>query len=398
MVEVSMRKKGGRPLIYLDNSATTKTDPEVIRVIADVMENVYANPASLHGFGGKAERLVEQARKVIAKELGCEPNEIIFTSGGTESNNLAIKGIASAYQGRGKHIITSMVEHPAVFDVCQHLEQKGWSVTYLPVDEHGRVDPDQLERAITDETVLVSIMHVNNEVGAIQPIFEIGKRLKKYPKVFFHVDAVQSFGKLPLNVKEANIDLLSLSGHKFHGPKGIGCLYVRKSVQLTPLFHGGGQEQQIRSGTLNVPGIAGLAKAIVLAQQKRHLVDRMQQWKERFLAEIQEIPMVRVNGDVTSDGAAPYIISLSFPGLKAEVIVHALEERGIYVSSKSACSSKLAKPSRVLKAMGRTDAEALGSIRISLGYFSSEDDLIECAKALNAIIPQLQQVMKVHGE
>ncbi|MGA9173406.1 MAG: cysteine desulfurase family protein [Thermoactinomyces sp.] len=386
-------------MIYLDNSATTQTDPEVAEVMADVMTKVFGNPSSLHGLGVKAERLITGARKVIAQALQVSPEEIFFTSGGTEANNLAIRGVAEEYASRGKHLITTKIEHPSVYDVFQYLERKGWNVTYLPVDQQGRINPDDVERAITDETVLVSIMHVNNEVGTIQPIEEIGRRLGRYPKVLFHVDAVQSFGKIPLLPRQAKIDFLSASGHKLHGPKGIGCLYIRKNLHLPPLLIGGGQEQGIRSGTENVPGIAGMAKAVVLAQQKgQTFLHDCYRWKESFLRQVQaELPSVIVNGDVSKEGGAPYIINLSFPGLKSEVIVHALEKEGVYVSSKSACSSKKEMPSRVLKALGRTDEEALGSIRISMGRMNTENDVKRCAEALGKVIPMLQQVMKVHN-
>ncbi|SFJ07521.1 cysteine desulfurase family protein [Thermoflavimicrobium dichotomicum] len=383
-------------MIYLDNSATTKTHPDVISVMTDVMNNIYGNPSSLHGLGVKAERLVEQARRVIAKKLDCHPSEILFTSGGTEANNLAIKGVADQLQSRGRHLITTSVEHPSVFEVMKQLEEKGWKVTYLPVDSWGRVSPDAVEKALTDETVLVSIMHVNNEVGTIQPIHEIGQRLAKYPKILFHVDAVQSFAKIPLKPKQAGIDLLSVSAHKFHGPKGIGALYIRKNVEITPLLVGGGQERGFRSGTHHVPGIAGMAKAVVLTEQQTNFLARCQEWKESFLDHItSKLQPVLVNGDVTGEGTAPYIISLSFPGLKSEVLVHALEEEGVFVSSKSACSSKLETPSRVLKAMGRTDQEALSSIRISMGYDTTKEEIEQCAEALIRVVPKLQQVVKV---
>ncbi|AUS09415.1 cysteine desulfurase NifS [Laceyella sacchari] len=384
-------------MIYLDNSATTQTDADVIKVMADVMANVYGNPSSLHGLGVKAERLMEQARKIIAQELAASPQEIIFTSGGTEANNMAIKGVAEAYQHRGKHIITTELEHPSVYDTCKQLEQRGWRISMLPVDHLGRVSPELVEQSITEDTVLVSVMHVNNEIGTVQPISEIGKRLRRYPKVLFHVDAVQSFAKFPIYPEQWGIDLLSVSGHKFHGPKGIGCLYKRKNLQLTPLLAGGGQEQALRSGTQNLPGIVGLAKATALAGKQRDaFMERCRAWKEWLIQRITaEIKGVRVNGDVTGNGGAPYILSLSFPGLKSEVIVHALEQEGVVVSSKSACSSKKEVPSRVLKAIGLEDEAAVGSIRISMGLMTTEEEVRHAADALLKVIPSLQQVIKV---
>ena len=384
-------------MAYLDNSATTQTDPAVVQVMGDVMREVYGNPSSLHGIGVKAERLLQQARKVIAEALCGLPQEIIFTSGGTEANNMVIRGVAESYQHRGKHIITSQIEHPSVYDVFQYLKQKGWKVTFLPVDEKGRVRTEDVEKALTDETVLVSIMHVNNETGSIQPVGEIGELLKSYPKVLFHVDAVQSFGKMPLKPSLAHIDFLTLSGHKIHGPKGIGCLYKRKNLTLPPLMIGGGQEQGFRSGTENVPAVAGLAKAVVITKEtEEDFLRQCQAWKEMLLARIKELNHVKINGETSSALNAPYILNLSFPGLKSEVVVHALEKENVYVSSKSACSSKKEEPSRVLKAMGLTDQEALGSIRISMGRMNTEEEIRRCGDALVRVIPELQQVMKVH--
>lgn len=389
-------EEGGRLVIYLDNGATSRTNAEVISVMTKVMKEDFANPSSLHRLGGKAERLVKESREIIADQLKVSPNELIFTSGGTEANNLAIKGIAFAYQNRGTHLITTQIEHPSVHEVCKQLEEWGWNITYLSVDSKGRVDPTEVERALTDQTVLVSVMHVNNEVGTIQPIQEIGRLLKAYPKVFFHVDAVQSFGKLPVYPKEWNIDLLSISGHKFHGPKGVGALFIRQGVQLAPLIAGGGQEQGIRSGTLNVPGIVGLAKASLLASQRREeKAEEVYQWKQSFLEQIKgRLSGVLINGDTSRQGGSPYILSLSFPGLKSEVIVHFLESKDCYVSSKSACSSKLEKPSRVLLEMGLTPQEALGAIRISMGHDTSKEDLMVLSELLFSIIPNLQQMVK----
>lgn len=382
-------------MVYLDNSATTRTDPEVIRVMADVMEKVYGNPSSLHGIGDKAHRLIGEAREAVARTLGVQPREIVFTSGGTESNNLAIKGVAERFRNRGRHLITTEVEHPSVYQAFRQLEERGWRVTYLPVDRLGRVSEEDVEKALTEDTVLVSVMHVNNEVGTIQPVEAIGRVLRSKPKVIFHVDAVQAFGKLELDPVRWGVDLLSISGHKFHGPKGVGALYIREGLRLTPLLAGGGQEGGLRSGTENVPGIAGLAKAAILAQQRRETVRQWQRWKEELIQAVtSRLEGVVVNGDTTTEGGAPHILSLSFPGLKSEVIVHALEQEKVFVSSKSACSSKKETPSRVLTAMGLDDRTAIGSIRISMGYDTVESDIRQCAQALIRVIPELQRVMK----
>ncbi|OYD07729.1 cysteine desulfurase family protein [Paludifilum halophilum] len=386
-------------MVYLDNSATTRPDPEVVRVMTDVMKNIYGNPSSLHDLGGKAERLIKQAREAVAKTLGVSPRSLVFTSGGTEANNEAIKGVADQYAGRGKHLVTTEVEHASVHQVMRQLEDRGWEVTYLPVDREGRVQVEDVKQALTEETVLVSVMHVNNETGTIQPVEEIGRLLKKYPKILFHVDAVQSYGKLEVRPADWGIDLLTLSGHKIHGPKGIGCMHIREGVKLTPLLAGGGQEEGYRSGTQNVPGIAGFAKAAVSAQCKRKAATPAHyRWKTSLIDRLtREWEEIRINGDVSEDGGAPHILSVSFPGLKSEVIVHALEQEGIYVSSKSACSSKGEKPSRVLMAMGLDEGTAVGTIRISMGLETSEEDIRMCEAALLKVIPQLQQVMKVHG-
>lgn len=382
-------------MIYLDNSATTQMTSEVIEVMTDVMRNIYGNPSSLHAMGEKAERLVEASRKVIAKELHTDSSEIIFTSGGTEANNLAIKGVVEQYESRGRHLITTQIEHPSVYEVFSHLEKKGWEITYLPVDQKGMIDLNELKRALSKQTMLVSIMHVNNETGAIQPIEQIGQLLQSYPRTLFHVDAVQSFTKIPLFPHRAHVDLLSLSGHKIHGPKGVGALYVRKNLSLYPQMIGGGQEHGLRSGTYNVSGIAGFAKATAWSQQQRGVkLAQMRQWKADFVAKIKgSFHFAQINSDL--ENTTPYIINLSFPGLKSEVIVHALEAKKCYISSGSACSSKLAKPSRVLLAMGKSADEAIGSVRISLGYMNKEEDLQQFFQQLTTTIPQLQKVMKV---
>lgn len=387
-------------MIYLDNSSTTAVDPEVIETMINVMKNFYGNPSSLHDFGVQAENVMEKSREVIADQLRCLSQEIIFTSGGTEANNLAIQGVAYQYQRRGKHLITSEVEHESVYNVYQKLEKQGWEVTYLPVDFLGRVRLEDVEKAITKQTVLVSIIHVNNEVGTIQPISDIGRILKAHPRVFFHVDAVQSFGRVALIPGQANIDLLSISAHKFHGPKGIGCLFKAKSMSLDSLFLGGGQEYGFRSGTQNIPAIAGMAKAILSAEKKR--IDFLKQcatWKSIIINRLtKSIRDIKVNGDVSEEGGVPYIVSLSFPSLKSEVLVHALEDQSILVGTKSACSSKRDSPSRVLLAMGVDTRTALGTIRISMGFETDEMEIKRTIEVLERIIPEYQQIVKVSNK
>lgn len=379
-------------MIYLDNSATTQPFPDVIRVVSEVMADVYGNPSSLHGMGLKAERLLNQAREVAAKQLDVSAEEIVFTSGGTESNNLAIKGALWAYRNRGNHVITTEVEHASVFQVFEQMEQLGFKVTYLPVDEKGRVQVEQVEQALSNDTILVSVMAVNNEIGTIQPVRRIAQLLNKRPKTLFHVDAVQAFGKVPLPDRLHGIDLLSLSGHKFHAPKGTGLLYVKKGVSLHPHIVGGGQENGLRSGTENVPGAVGLAKA--MQASRMFFEENRNKWlrfKQRFVGCLSELPDVKINGDRSLEGSAPHIVSASFVGLKGEVLLHALEEKNVYVGTKSACSSKRHAPSRVLTACGLNEREAEGTLRISMGQFTTEDDVDQAIAALTEVVGRLRK-------
>lgn len=384
--------------VYFDNSATTQPLPEVIKSMVEVSERYYGNPSSLHHLGVEVEHLIKKSKEVISKSLGIGMNEICFTSGGTESNNLAIKGAAFQFQNRGKHLITSEIEHPSVYEVFQVLQKQfGFRVTFLPVNAEGKVSVADLEEAICPDTILVSIMHVNNETGAIQPIEEVGSLLKKYPKILFHVDAVQSVGKIPLDIKGASIDLLSISGHKFHAPKGTGILYVREGLILSPLFHGGGQQQGVRPGTENVPGIVGLAKAIrINAENEKQDQMYLQQLKKRFITGLKESSLsLIINSNENEKGGAPHIVNISLPGLKAEVIVHALEEKGIYVSTKSACSSKKNKPSRVLTAMGLREEYSLSSLRFSFSKHNKIEEIDYCLSVMEEILPYYQNIMKV---
>lgn len=385
-------------MIYLDNSATTRPLPEVVRVVSDVMENIYGNPSSLHGIGLKAERLLAQARQIVAAQLGVGEAEIVFTSGGTEGNNLAIKGTAWQYRERGRHLITTEVEHASVYQPFEQLKELGFSVTVLQPDQSGRITAEQVADALRDDTILVSVMYVNNEVGTLQPVEDIARLLKTKRKTLFHVDAIQAFGKVPLPDRLDGIDMLSLSGHKFHGPKGTGVLYVRKGVQLHPLVAGGGQEDGARSGTENVPGIAGLAKAMQMSGKNLHSHrKKWMEWKQFFLNRLVHIPGVKLNGDVSPAGGAPHIVSVSFPGLKGEVLLHALEERDVYVSTKSACSSKRYVPSRVLAACGLTDEEAEGTLRISMGQQTTGDDVERAIAAIEETVRRLRQETGVNA-
>lgn len=371
-------------MIYFDNSATTRPHPQVIEVVKRAMETYFGNPSSLHQKGLEAENVLKQARMVAAQYLGCKPSEILFTSGGTESNNAAIKGVAFQYQGRGKHIVTTSIEHPAVYDVCKQLESFGFSVTFLPVDRDGRVSVEDVKKAVRDDTILVSVMHVNNELGTIQPIAEIGEWLKQFPKTLFHVDAVQSFGKLPLRVKEWGIDLASISAHKFHGPRGTGILFKREGLIIQPLLMGGGQEGGFRSGTENLPAVAGMAKAIrMLAEEGKRDADRLSELTRHLREGLSSISGCVIN--TPAEGSAPHIVNVSFPGMKAEVVLHALEERGFLVSTKSACSSKADEPSRVLTATGMDREQALSAIRISLGRENTAEEVEKFIAAVREV-------------
>jgi cysteine desulfurase len=382
-------------MLYLDYAATTPPYDEVADTVVEIMKKHFGNPSSLHRMGVEAEQLVNQARVVIAKRMGCLPNEIHFTSGATESNNWAIQSAARRFRHRGNHLITTEIEHASVYETFQELARQGFRVTYLSVDATGQVSLEQLEQALTDETILVSVMAVNNEMGRIQPIVAIGEMLKKHsPTILFHVDAVQAIGKLPMRPAELKIDLFSCSAHKLRGPKGIGFLYVKQGLELPPLLWGGGQEGGIRSGTENVPAIVGMAKAVRMAiEQQNRFFEHTVTLRERFKAGIQEIPELVLNGSDQADEMAPHIVNFSFPGMKSEVLVHALEEHGILVSSRSACSSTAEKPSRVLKAMGFGDARAASGIRVSYSLDQTVDDAEYFCRILKRVVEQLKPTM-----
>lgn len=380
-------------MLYLDNSATTKPYPEVLSAYLKVTEDYFANPSSLHKLGSEAEMLLNQSRKQVATLLGVQQGEIIFTSGGTEGNNLAIKGAALANKHKGRHIITSLIEHPSVLESFKQLEEfHGFSVTYLPVNGEGIVSLEHLEKAIRDDTILISIMHVNNEVGTIQPIAEIGQMLKNQ-NILFHVDNVQGITKVPLDLKNANIDLCTISGHKFHGLNGSGVLFKRSGVDLLPLFSGGSQELQMRSGTESLAGNVALAKALRMATEKaakrgQHLENLHKQLRVKLM----NIEGVVVNTPLKN--AAPHIINFSVPAVKAEVLIHFLGEHDIYVSTTSACSSRSKTSSQTLLAMNKPQDIAKSAIRVSLSYESNEEMILTFIDTLSKGIEKLMKVMR----
>lgn len=373
---------------YFDHCASTPPYDEVVQTMMEVMRSQYANPSSLHRSGTEADKLIERSRSVIADQFQTRQGRWVFTSGGTESNNLALKGAAKQYRNRGNHIVTTQIEHASVYETLGQLEQEGFRVTYLPVNKTGHVELEQVKEALTDETILVSIMHVNNEIGTVQPIEQIGRFLKEYPKILFHVDAVQSIGKLPISLEEWGIDMLSGSSHKLRGPKGVGYLYVREGISLYPLFTGGSQEGGYRPGTQNVPGIVASAKALRMSfESMTERQKRMTGLKKQLIQIIEEIPELKLNG---SEPAASHIVHFSYPGMKPEVIIHMLEQHGIMASTKSACSSKDDKPSRVLLAVGASREQATGGVRISFGDEHEERDITELGAALKHIVKQLK--------
>lgn len=379
-------------MIYLDNSATTKPDEGVLQSYWRAATRFFGNPSSLHGIGMDAEKLLRKSREQAASLLDVEEQEIIFTSGGTESNNLAVKGIALKYQNRGNHIITSAVEHPSVLEACQGLEELGFEVSYLSVDHAGRVNVQELKNTIRDDTILVTIMHVNNEIGTIQPIKEIGEVLKAYPKLLFHVDGVQGYGKVPISLKEHAIDLYTISGHKIHGVKGTGLLYVRNGLKLFSLLHGGGQESNMRSGTENLPGIVSLVKAMRLAkEEQREKNSHLRSIQKKLIEFLNKQEAIVIN--TPGEGIAPHIVNFSVPGLKPEVVIHALEKEYIYISTKSACSSKSDDESAVLIQCGKDREVAVSGLRVSMSYKTTMEEIDYFCNKLESTIRKLGKVM-----
>lgn len=383
--------------VYLDNSATTRVFPEVAELMTKIMCMDYGNPSSLHTKGMEAEQYLTYARQTFAKLLKGNEKEIYFTSGGTESDNMAIMGCAMANNRRGKHLITTQVEHPAVLNTMRHMESIGYRVTYLPVNAYGQISLEELQRQIRQDTILVSIMHTNNEIGALQPVEEAGALIKRMnPNTLFHVDAVQGFGKAKIYPKRMNIDLLSASGHKIHGPKGIGLLYIGDRVKIQPIVHGGGQQKNIRSGTDNVPGAAGMAKAAeLLAAHYEEDVQRLFEYKKYFMQEIRKMEGVQMNGLLPGkpdgEGTAPHIVSVSFKGVRSEVLLHALEGDKIYVSAGSACAARKPQPSQTLKAMGVDRTLLESTIRFSFSVYTTREEIDYTLRALYDKIPMLRK-------
>lgn len=378
--------------VYLDNSATTKAYPEVVSLVADIMTNDYGNASSMHLKGVDAEKYLKYSKATIAGIMKVKEKEIFFTSGGTESDNWALMGAAFANHRSGKHLITTKIEHPAILRTMEHLKELGFDITYLSVNQYGQISLEELRNAIRPDTILVSIMFVNNEVGAIQPIDEAGEIIKQTnPRTLFHVDAVQGFGKLRLLPKKWKIDMVSVSGHKIHGPKGTGFLYIDEKVKIKPILYGGGQQNGYRSGTENVPGIAGLGKATELIY--RNLVEdtnRLYCLKKKLVSGLLKIDHVKINGPQDETGA-PHIVSASIAGIRSEVMLHSLEDKGVYVSAGSACSSHKHTVSDTLSAMGLSTEYMDSTIRFSLSVFTTEEEIEYTLKCLYELVPMLRR-------
>ena len=378
--------------VYFDNSATTRVFDCVRDVMVQAMMADYGNTSSKHMKGVEAENYIKMAREEIAKSLKVKEKEIIFTSGGTESNNMALIGTAFANRRAGNHLITTCIEHASIYNTMSFLEEQGFRVTYLPVDHNGHVSLDALREAICDETILVSVMYVNNEMGAVEPIEEVAKVIKeKKSKAYLHVDAIQGFGKYVIHPKKLGINLMSVSAHKIHGPKGVGFLYVDEKVKIKPIIFGGGQQKNMRSGTENVPGCAGLGMAVKeIYKDHAAKVDHLYALKERMVKGLQEMEGVTVHG-LTGRDSAPQIVSAGFEGTRAEVLLHALEDRGIYVSSGSACSSNHPGVSGTLKGIGVKDSLLDATLRFSFGVFNTEEEVDYCLEQLRELLPMLRR-------
>jgi cysteine desulfurase len=381
-------------VIYLDHASTTPTDPEVVQAMLPWFSESYGNPSTVYSLGLEAAQAVSESRETVARLIGAEPDEIYFTSGGTESDNWAVLGAAEAQSKKGKHLVTSTIEHHAVLETMEYLEKRGFEVTYVPVDSGGVIDPDAVRKAIRPDTILVSIMHANNEVGTIQPLAEIGK-ITKEAGVLFHTDAVQTAGKLPLDVNELGVDMLSVSGHKFYGPKGIGLMYMRKRTRITSLLHGGGQERGRRAGTSNVPGIVGLSKALEMSVARMAEDEpREAMLRDRLWAGLQaNIESIYLNGHPTQRLANNLNVRLD--GIEGESMILMLDMEGICVSSGSACTTGSLEPSHVLLALGIPKEKAHGSLRVTLGRSTTARDIDRFIEVFPPIVARLREMSPI---
>ncbi|AIS32171.1 cysteine desulfurase NifS [Methanobacterium formicicum] len=376
---------------YMDHSATSPVNPEVLKEMLPYFTESFGNASTLYALGREARTAMEKARKQVASLIGAQPEEVYFTSGGTESDNIAIKGTASKLKNKGNHIITSDIEHPAVEETCKYLEKNGYQVTYLPVGEEGIVKVSDVETAITPETILITVMHANNEIGTIQPIKEIGA-LAREKGIYFHTDAVQSVGKIPVNVGDMNVDMLSISAHKLYGPKGIGALYIRKGVRIDPLLHGGGHERGMRPGTENIPGIVGLGKACQIAEDNLEKnMEYVSSLRDRLIKGVLgKIEQSYLNGHPTK--RLPNNANFRFSSIEGESLVLQLDAKGINASTGSACSSKKLEPSHVLMAIGLKEVDAHGSLRISLGTENTPQDIDYTIDAIDEVVERLRSM------
>lgn len=386
-----------KKFVYMDHAATTFTKKEVLDAMLPYFTEEFGNPSSVYSFSRATKKAIETAREKVAKAIGAKADEIFFTGGGSEADNWAIKGVAFANRKKGNHIITTKIEHHAVLHTCEFLEKNGFEVTYLPVDEYGMVNVDDVKKAITDKTILISVMFANNEVGTIEPIKEIGE-IAHEKGIYFHTDAVQAVGNVPIDVNDMNIDLLSLAGHKFYGPKGVGALYIRKGVKIDNLIHGGGQERGRRAGTENIPGIVGLGKAIEMATSdiEGHS-QKLRKMRDKMIKGIQEnIPYAKLNGH--SEKRLPGNINFSFSFIEGESMLLLLDQKGICASTGSACSSGSLEPSHVLMAMGLPHELAHGSLRLTLGDLTKEEDIDYVLDALKEVVSKLRGMSPLYDD
>ena len=385
--------------IYLDYAATTPTHPEVVKAMLPYFTDAFGNPSSIYSCGQEAKGAIEETRAKVANLIGARDEEIVFTSGGTEADNFALKGVAFANENRGNHIITSSIEHHAVIEACKFLERRGFRVTYLPVDRYGLVDPNDVRKVLTDKTILISVMHANNEIGIIEPIAEIGK-IAREAGIYFHTDAVQTVGHIPVDVNALGVDLLSISAHKLYGPKGVGALYIRKGTKLTPFMHGGEQERRRRASTENVPGIVGFGKATEIARQEMgEEAERLTYLRDRLINDLLErINHSRLNGHPVT--RLPNNVNISVDFVEGESMLLNLDLEGVCASTGSACSSSSLEPSHVLLAMGLSHEQAHGSLRFSLGKWTTEEEIERVLDVLPGIVAKLRAMsplLKSHG-